>query len=226
MPIFVFFFSPHQCFNNRLTSIVPDTRIARITGNLDYRFLSDVELIFMNKATMTFMPDFTLFVKQFPKFNRIFFSDCGLKYVERRQLAKIPQLTFISFLNNLIERVPEDAFSDLVKLEELWVSSNKIRVLPPKLLWNLPKLRRFGADKNQIELIPRDFFKNNRELKTFWINDNKITRIEVDLTLLPKLTILYMMRNSCLSDEFCDPCSIDQLREIQEKINRNCTGRA
>jgi Leucine-rich repeat (LRR) protein len=172
---------------------------------------------------VTFIPDFTLVTKQFPKFKQLWITDSGLKYVERRQLASMPQLTRLSLYGNHIEDLPEDAFNDLVNLERLHVAVNQIKVLPPKLLWNLPKLKDFDANENQIELIPRDFFKNNRQLEEVWINDNKITRIEVDFTLLTKLNYLDLKTNNC-SSEVCLPCDIEKLRQIQQEINRNCTG--
>jgi Leucine-rich repeat (LRR) protein len=201
----------------------PNTRITAITGNFDYPNVAEVEKVHIEKANVTFFPDFTLVTKQFPKFERLRIWFSGLKYVERRQLAKLPQLTQLDLAYNDIEDLPEDVFSDLVSLEKLWIASNKIKVLPLKMLWNLPKLKEFGAHHNSIELIPRDFFKNNRELKWFSINDNKIVRIEADLTLLPKLTALNLSRNTCIS-EHCHPCEIERLREIQQKINRNCAG--
>jgi Leucine-rich repeat (LRR) protein len=170
---------------------------------------------------VTFIPDFTLFAKQFPKFKELWILRCGLKYVERRQLAKISHLTLLSLDDNQIVSLPEDAFNDLVNLEKLAVASNQIKVLPPKMLWNLPKLKVFEAAGNQIELIPRDFFKNNRELKNIRIDGNKITRIEVDFTLLPKVIILYLIANSCINAG-CIPCNIEKLRVIQQKINRSC----
>jgi Leucine-rich repeat (LRR) protein len=186
--------------------------------------LSDVQRVVIDNATATFIPDFTLVTKQLPKFKQLWIQRSGLKYVERRQLASIPQLTQLSLYFNHIEHLPEDAFNDLVNLELLYVSYNQIKVLPPKLLWNLPKLKEFGASENQIELIPRDFFKTNRQLERVWIQDNKITRIEVDFTLLPKLNYLELKRNTCISEGLCNPCNIERLRQIQQEINRYCNG--
>jgi Leucine-rich repeat (LRR) protein len=190
---------------------------------LDFSDLSDVVTVYIKDAKVTFFPDFTLVTEQFPKFKQLWIQHSGLKYVERRQLASMPQLTFLSLDRNHIEDLPEDAFSDLVNLEELYVSFNQIKVLPPKLLWNLPKLEVFDASRNQIELIPRDFFITNRELEYLFIYRNKITRIEVDFTLLPKVIILDLSANSCIN-ETCYSCDIEKLREIQQEINRNCTG--
>jgi Leucine-rich repeat (LRR) protein len=220
---FGLFSSRHQCRSSQFTSTTPDARITSITGNLDYPNLSDIETVALNNASVTFIPDLSLFTRQFPKFTRLAIDYSGLKYVERRQLAKIPQLTFLSLAFNLIESLPEDAFSDLVNLEILLVLNNQIKVLPPKLLWNLPKLKDFGADRNRIELIPRNLFKNNLELEHLWIGDNEITRIEADFTLHPQLEYLDMLMNDCISD-ICDQCDIGKLRELQQKINRNCTG--
>jgi Leucine-rich repeat (LRR) protein len=220
----LFFFSVHECYNTQLTSILPDTRITRITGNFDYSFLSEVQRVGIYNARVTFIPDLTLVRKQLPKFKQLWIERSGLKYVERSQLAKMPQLTLLYLGHNLIEHLPEDAFNDLVNLEELYVAFNKIKVLPPKLLWNLPKLKIFSASRNQIELIPRDFFKNNRQLERVWIQDNKITRIEVDFTLLPKLGLVILKRNTCISEGLCNPCNIEEMRQIQQEINLNCTG--
>jgi Leucine-rich repeat (LRR) protein len=221
--LFCFSSSNHGCFSTQLTSITPNTRITAITGNFDYPNLSKVATVWIENATMTFFPDLTLVTRQIPKFKQLEIERSGLKHVERRQLAKMPQLTFLSVVSNQIEHLPEDVFSDLVNLEILVVGNNQIKMLLPKLLWNLPKLKSFGASGNQIELIPRDFFKNNRELEQVSINSNKITRIEVDFTLLPKLSVLYLDNNTCISEK-CYRCSTYQLRQIQQEINRNCPG--
>jgi Leucine-rich repeat (LRR) protein len=172
---------------------------------------------------VTFIPNFSLVTEQFPSFKWLRILRSGLKYVERRQLASMPQLTSLGLNYNHIESLPEDVFNDLVNLEDLNVSFNKIKMLPPKLLWNLPKLNVFAAIRNRIELIPRDFFKNNRELELVWFHSNKITRIEVDFTLLAKLKLLLLEDNTCIN-EVCNPCNIEKLRQIQQEINRNCTG--
>jgi Leucine-rich repeat (LRR) protein len=191
---------------------------------LGYPFLSDVVKVNIYNANVTFIPDFTLVTRQHPKFIRLYIWISGLKYVERRQMASMPQLTHLFLYRNQIEDLPEDAFNDLVNLEELYVSDNQIKVLPPKLLWNLPKLKVFDASRNQIELIPRDFFITNRELEYLFIYTNKITRIEVDFTLLPKLETLDLNMNTCISKGYCNSCNIEKLREIQQRINRNCAG--
>jgi Leucine-rich repeat (LRR) protein len=173
----------YSCWSDQLTSIIPDTRITRITGDLDCCNLS-VELVSIQDTSVTFIPDFTLVTKKLLKFKRPWIYDCGLRYVERRQLAKMPQLTELKLDDNIIEHLPENVFSDLVNLEVLDVSYNHIKVLPSKLLWNLPKLKQFKANANHIELIARDFFKNNRELEKLYIYSNEIMRIEADFTLL------------------------------------------
>jgi Leucine-rich repeat (LRR) protein len=184
--------------------------------------MPQVEAISIGTAKVTFIPDFTVVSRQLPRFNDLTIVKSGLRYVERRQLAKIPQLMYLDIGDNIIESLPEDVFNDLVNLESLHVVRNKIKVLPPKLLSNMPKLKDFRASRNQIELIPRDFFKNNRDLKTIWINDNKIRRIEVSFMSLPKLNSLDLNKNSCVTDGSCNECNNNQLREIQQKIDRNC----
>jgi Leucine-rich repeat (LRR) protein len=184
--------------------------------------LSDVQSLTISDAKMTFMPDFSLVTRQFPQLKQLYISNSGLKYVERKQLASFHQLTQLVLVENLIEHLAEDVFNDLVNLESLYVVYCKIRELPPKLLWKLPKLKTFRAARNRIELIPRDFFKYNRELESFEIAGNRITRIEVNLTLLPKLKSLDLTDNDCITEENCYDCDMRQLREIQEKINFNC----
>jgi hypothetical protein len=218
--------STHSCSSTKLISTTPDTRIASITGNFDYPFWSDVGTVYISDAKVTFIPDFALVTRYFINFNELWIFRSGLKYVERRQLAKIPQLTVLVVADNLIEYISEDSFSDLVNLEILLASDNNIKVLPPKLLWNLPKLKHFAVDRNHIELIPRDFFKNNKELGDLWINDNQITRFEADFTFLLKLKYFDLERNSCFSMA-CNPCNITtNLIDFQQDINRNCTGSA
>jgi carboxypeptidase N regulatory subunit len=180
--------------------------------------VADVQSLGISNANVTFIPDLTLVTKQFPNFKRLYIERSGLKHVERKKLATVPQVTLLNLAENRIEHLPENVFIDLVNLQTLDVSENEIKVLPPKLLWNLPNLKEFWAGENQIELIPRDFFKNNRELEILLINDNKITRIEVSFTLLPKLNHLNLDGNTCISED-CYGCNIEKL---QQKIDRNC----
>jgi Leucine-rich repeat (LRR) protein len=211
------------CWSHQLTWSTPNKRIKAITGNLDYPNLSDVESVYIHDERVTFIPDFSLVTEQFPKFKLLDITRSDLKYVERRQLASLTQLTYLELTSHGIRFLPEDVFSDLVNLERLYVDKNEIKVLPPKLLWNLPKLKIFSARENQIELIPRDFFKNNRELENLWLYENIITRIEADFTLLPKLKDLDLDGNNCIN-EYCSPCKIEKLTQIQQNINANCTG--
>jgi Leucine-rich repeat (LRR) protein len=219
----LFFFSHNGCISTELTSTTANTRITSIIDNTGNPSLSDVERVEIKYATVIFIPDFKLVTKQLPKFNKLIINYSDLKFVERRQMASMPQLTDLSVAGNQIEDLPEDVFDDLVNLDTLDISDNQIKVLPPKLLWNMPKLKEFVARNNQIELIPRDFFKNNRELKHVWIDFNIITQIEVDFTLLPKLSVLNLSRNTCISKD-CFPCNIDLVRQFQQEINRNCAG--
>ncbi|KAG5667426.1 hypothetical protein PVAND_015406 [Polypedilum vanderplanki] len=212
----------YECFNNKLKSTQQNTQISSITGSLNDQNVSKLRTVNIVSAEVTYIPDFTAVNRKFPKFDQLYIVLSGLKFVERKQLAKMPLLTLLNFFGNEIEFLPEDAFDDLKNLKILAFVQNKIKVLPPKLLWNLPKLVELWAYENPYEIIPRRFFKNNKEVVKLWMGYNKIKKIEVNFKALPKLDVLDLRENDCINLQTCISCGAENFNDIQEKIDRDC----
>lgn len=64
----------------------------------------------------------------------------------------------IALLNNKIEKIEDDAFSNLPNLTTLYLSDNDLTELSPKAIVNTPSLRWFDIGGNKLKKLSADFF--------------------------------------------------------------------
>lgn len=77
--------------------------------------------------------------KFFPSLNCFAITRCGLKTIQRSDLAGLRELTNIDFSNNELESLPDDLFNDVPRLARIRLSENKISRVSSKLLVHLEK---------------------------------------------------------------------------------------
>ncbi|KAJ8026680.1 Carboxypeptidase N subunit 2 [Holothuria leucospilota] len=99
----------------------------------------------------------------------------SLSHLKNFSLNAFPQISTLSVLDNLIEKLDEFLFGSVYHpLENLIISNNKLSELPIKLLKNLPKLRKLFLAQNKITMIPGKAFLNNIYLQTLDLSFNLI----------------------------------------------------
>lgn len=182
---------------------------------------NDVNTVIIKQAKVTFIPDMTIVTEKFTNFNEFYIVLCGLKFIERAKLSKMPKLKNLNFYGNEIEHFDEDVFDDLRNLEILAFVNNKIKILPQKLIWNLINLKEIWSYTNPIEAIPIRFFKNNKKIVKAWMGYSKIKRIEVNFKALPNLELLDLRENVCIDLQFCKSCG-KLIEDVQDKIDEQC----
>jgi Leucine-rich repeat (LRR) protein len=94
--------------------------------------------------------------------------------------------------NNLSGAIPSE-IGNLVKLEWLYLGSNKLIQIPPEI-GNLVKLTRLGLDENQLTQIPPEI-GNLGNLAHLFFEGNQLTQIPPEIGNLVKLEWLYLGSN-------------------------------
>lgn len=213
----------YECFSlYTLESTTPHVRISSIEGSfVDDKTYEDVDTINIKEAKVTYIPDLAKTKNKFPNFLKLYIVLCGLKFVERSKLAKLPQLQLLNFYGNDIEHFDADVFDDLTNLEILAFVKNKIKFLQPKLVANLPNLKEIWSYDNPIEAIPIRFFKNNKKLEKAWMGYSKIKKIGVNFKSLPNLNLLDLRSNECINEQGCKTCALS-IEDVQDKIDEKC----
>ncbi|KAL7015776.1 hypothetical protein ACKWTF_016670 [Chironomus riparius] len=212
-----------ECFSPfTLRSLESNVKISSIVGMpTNGKTFNDVNTVIIKQAKVTFIPDMTIVTEKFTNFNEFYIVLCGLKFIERAKLSKMPKLKNLNFYGNDIEHFDEDVFDDLRNLEILAFVNNKIKILPQKLIWNLINLKEIWSYTNPIEAIPIRFFKNNKKIVKAWMGYSKIKRIEVNFKALPNLELLDLRENVCIDLQFCKSCG-KLIEDVQDKIDEQC----
>jgi Leucine-rich repeat (LRR) protein len=104
------------------------------------------------------------------------------------------------FLNeNNISILPsQDIFDDLVSLEEIGLSRNRIKVIQAKLFSNCGNLSYIYLDRNLIESVHDDFVKNHTELHFIELSNNQLTQLNLTISS----SALYANHNQLKSVRF------------------------
>lgn len=212
----------YECVDTSFSSTTDNVKISSIDGTFnDGRTYSDVNTIIINGGRTTYIPEMSALRKLFSNFSRLFITNSGVKYVERRKLRRLSQLRILNFYGNEIETFDEDVLYDLPHLEIFAFVTNKIRIMPEKLISKQLKLKELWAWDNQIESIPSHFFDNNKELTHLWLGNNLLKKIVANFNHLPNLKVLDLRGNKCIDKQACDGCLIN-FKELNDIVGRNC----
>ncbi|KAM0679719.1 hypothetical protein GINT2_002129 [Glugoides intestinalis] len=100
-----------------------------------------------------------------------------------KELEKIPDLLFdgltnlelLSFQNNNIKELQPNIFSNLQKLEYLYLSKNKITELPSCVFDGLVNLKSLWLEDNNIKELQPNIFNNLQKLEYLRLYSNKLT---------------------------------------------------
>ncbi|XP_071850679.1 uncharacterized protein [Apostichopus japonicus] len=106
-------------------------------------------------------------------------------------------ITRISLMDNLIDWVPDNIFSNL-NVEYLGLSRNQIKLFPSQAVKNMPNLIFFSLDGNLIETVSRRNIEPfGSSLQHLNLSNNVITYISPNaFSMLPGLKILELHRNN------------------------------
>ena len=218
------FISRYRCTLRGVRSTKNDVRITGIHGaHKDDKDDNDVVKIWIIEQEAKFIPEMSKIVEKFKNIHDLRIWTCGLKFIERSKLAIFAKkLRVVDFFNNHIEEIPEDAFDDLLRLEELKILNNRVKHLPEKLFHNLKNLKYFFAENNEIEELPPRFFINT-QIAVVSLKNNLLKRIFVDFRRLPNVNIIDLNQNTCISQCLGHYCGKMSVAEMQKEIREKCS---
>lgn len=103
--------------------------------------------------------------------------------------------------NNSIDNVPAEAFSGLIRLQELYLHSNGMTVLADRALEGLVSLSALRLDHNKLVNLPPELFSDTKELKELHLQNNSINVLAPGLfNDLSQLQILDISKNELTSE--------------------------
>ena len=95
--------------------------------------------------------------------------------------------------SHLLRDVPKE-IENLVNLETLYLSHNKIKYLP-KEIWNLFNLKKLYLDNNKLTEIPKEI-QNLVKLKSLSLSGNRLTYLPKEIAKLSNLKVLNLSYNA------------------------------
>jgi hypothetical protein len=127
----------------------------------------------------------------------------NLRFIMREDFEGLTKIESLSFYQNSIKEIPEDALFDLTQLKFLSFSYNQLTSLPILLLQNLPKLEYMSFTRNKLKYLSLYLFEFNTNLQTVSFEHNEIAVFPPELVFqLQKLESLNLNGNKCIDQNF------------------------
>lgn len=181
----------------------------------------DVTKFWIKEQRTTYIPELSKALIKFTRIREFRIWSCQLKFIEKSKLKIFKKIKILDFFNNLIEEIPEDAFNDLVQLEELILLKNRIKTLPPKLLKNLKNLKWLRTQENEIEILPPNFFDGTIVVEV-QMSKNNLKKIFVDFKLLINVNVIDFNSNDCINKCMGHYCERIKVEDMQREIEQKC----
>ena len=124
------------------------------------------------------------------------------------QLGTIGKNTLLSFSNlrkldigsSGVTEIMNNAFMNLVALEELLLGGNSIKVIKTGTFIGLRALKKLDLQGNAITTIEPNSFNDLVSLEELYLNDNDLVSIDLDLLSVGRSLVLHLHNNNWLCD--------------------------
>lgn len=151
---------------------------------------------------------------------------CSVKNVIKENLKGLKKLTFLDLRNNQIEAIEENSFDDLIELEILTMSKNKVKFLDENLFLNVQKLKYLDFSINSFNKLDAKFFKKLIKLEKLDLYGNSLKIIDKNLIeSLSELKCINFKSNFCI-DEVYGNCNLllneTEREKIKNDLKKNC----
>jgi hypothetical protein len=93
-----------------------------------------------------------------------------------KKFARRTPLTFLSLDCNYLEDIPQ-SMGDLSVLQELRISANGLKLIPPQSLACLDLLVTLWLQNNRLVLLPEDMGTHMHNLQSLFLNNNELSRL-------------------------------------------------
>lgn len=212
----------YTCSAKNLEVLEQNMRFLSMDGtHLFNKSNSDVLGIMFDRQLMTYLVQGS--AAFFSKVEDFSVAFSGLVYIQRNDFRHTKNLKSISLCNNLIQRIPQDTFVDLIKLEYLLLSSNEIKSLPSFIFRPLISLKGLYLNSNKLQEISHLLLKHSENLEELWLQENDLKVISSNISEpLHRLKHLWLHDNSCINKDYKD-IVLGDLEVFKEDIKTNCS---
>ena len=144
-------------------------------------------------------------------------------YFEDEVFSKFKNLKSLHTIDSNLRKISEKSFNNLVKLEEIDLSSNKIRIIEDRSFSTLKSLSTLRLVRNKIEELNQETFEGLINLKTLELTSNSIRQLN-DLVFLNMVSLktLHLGSNqidSIEKDAFKDLVNLEHLTLADNKLS-------
>lgn len=200
----------------------PNQTITSVTGRHKLQQLTndDVDrLFYFDNAKMHYIP--VGYTKHFPNLNNLWIALApALERIYQSDFEPQSDLRIVGMRSTALTEIPADVFANLKNLEEVYLYSNKLRIIDENAFRTCIKLIKVDLHDNQLQYLPA-IFADNPKMEDIDLRNNRLAVI--DSTLLSGLASLKkvdMRANLCVDTTF--PSTIILLNSLNEKIKSNC----
>ena len=133
-------------------------------------------------------------------------------YLSKNEIKELPpgifsnNLLFLQYLDlshNKIIKLEQNIFNNLPSLTDLYIAWNRIRELQSDIFYNIPRLENLNLNNNQIQELQPGIFDNLPNLQFLNLSKNKIRELQPGTfgNNLSKLQRLYLDHNQIIEFE-------------------------
>jgi len=188
----------------------------------------DVEKIVFSKGTMFYIPTG---VGQIFKNLKIFGVNpyLSLKHIKRSDFKNLDNLVDLDIDMNEITTLKDDTLIDFPQLEYFTLEDNSLTEIDGRTFEKNVKLKEVYLTGNKLEVLPRNLFYNNFLLVLVDLSDNSLKIIEIDFTTIKNIKEINFYSNPCInayydgSDFTNKKTHFRNLTEFQNLITSNCS---
>lgn len=138
-------------------------------------------------------------------------------------IKTLPQLQWIDLSENRIEIRENDAWN-FPNLESLLLKYCRIQEIPKRFLTNMPKLIQLFMFSNKLTHLDRNLFANNPKIEWIDFAENDLKTIDVDFTKMKFLRDVIL--SGCVKGRF-NAVSYNSdflsIQELQDQVQKNCS---
>ena len=155
-------------------------------------------MIFKNQNITSL--DMCLF-KRFTSVGEFIFTFSALKTVPKNP-GCIPGFGIqkLKINNNEIGEISEDDFKGCERINNIWLSGNKIKRVRPRTFTKLKSIVDLRLDNNEINQIDSDAFEGLKDLTMLYLHDNRLTTIQNNVFQSIKRIGVLLLNNNQLTD--------------------------
>jgi Leucine-rich repeat (LRR) protein len=155
---------------------------AKTISNKEFSFNLFLEVAYFSENEMKSFPKFCQISKQTDiccRLRELKFNSNNLKKIFFSDLLEMTNLEYLNLENNSISLIEFHSFSDLIKLETLILSLNRLTYFNDTFIFSpLSSLKFLNLSSNRIEIIQSNLFDSLFKLETLDLSLNRIRFIQ------------------------------------------------